>query len=132
MITGDNVVPNRTTLIGEPVTCLGAISKDRGLVNWMLKPRSIRQQDFCDFLSELRTRSGQVRLRIVLDNCRVHHSKLVKATADGLNIELIWNKPYSPQFNAMNYSGPSSSQSLRRLFSKLSSTQTSGSLSESS
>ena len=36
-----------------------------------------------------------------MDNCRVHHSKLVEATANGLLIELIWLRPYSPQLNAI-------------------------------
>ena len=34
-----------------------------------------------------------------LDNCRVHHSKVVSNIWDELNIEPVWNVPYRFEFN---------------------------------
>jgi transposase len=36
---------------------------------------------------------------VFLDNCRVHHSKKVQKFAAEHNIIMIFNAPYSPEFN---------------------------------
>jgi len=36
---------------------------------------------------------------LVLDNCSVHHSKLVTETIDRLGINVLFLPPYSPDFN---------------------------------
>lgn len=43
--------------------------------------------------------SAEHPLHVVLDNCAVHHSKMVAKCASDLDIELIFLRPYSPQMN---------------------------------
>ena len=60
---------------------------------------------FLDFLKEINILPNN---HILLDNARIHHSKIVKAYTAQNNINLIFNTPYSPQYNP-----------IERMFSKL-------------
>ena len=100
MLKGDNVTLKNKTVAGSRcVACVGGISAQRGLVTSLLRDRSIKQNDFCDFLQQLRDCSDKRPLHVVLDNCRVHHAKTVKKFALDHDIELIYLKPYSPEMN---------------------------------
>ena len=62
----------------------------------MLRQPSIKQNNFAEFLTELKDASPNEKIHVLLDNCAVHRSRLGQKTADDLSIELIWNVPYSP------------------------------------
>jgi len=53
---------------------------------------------FIDYLTQLRGEK-EGTLKIILDNARIHHSKLVKKYVKDNDIELIFNVPYSPETN---------------------------------
>jgi transposase len=40
---------------------------------------------------------------MLLDNCSIHKAKATRETADALGIEFIWNVPYKPAFNGIEY-----------------------------
>ena len=51
------------------------------------------------FLKQLRRHYGGLPLKIVLDNARYQHCKLVENVAKQLNITLLFLPPYSPNLN---------------------------------
>jgi len=75
------MVPADTVIGCKSVACVAGISAKRGLICFELRDKSIKQGDFCEFLINLRARWGDGPLNIILDNCRVHHSKAVAACA---------------------------------------------------
>ncbi len=40
-----------------------------------------------------------MKLAVFADNCTVHHSKAVKSYSEEHDIQIIFNLPYSPQYN---------------------------------
>ena len=52
-----------------------------------------------DFLKQLQEHYGDVPLKIVLDNARYQHCKLVEAAAQQFNITLLFLPSYSPNLN---------------------------------
>ena len=46
---------------------------------------------------------GDQPIRMLLDNCSIHKAKATRAAASQLNINLIWNVPYKPAYNGIEY-----------------------------
>ena len=110
---GSNAVVTRTTTLDEGcVALLAAISRERGIISFTFRKKSIKQDDFISFLHDLRLCSGNQRLHVVLDNCAVHHSRSVLRSAEQTDIELLWLKPYSPHLNAIELLWASVKQSF--------------------
>ena len=64
------------------------------------KPGSIKQDDFIDFLASLRTKDHvHVRQYILVDNLAVHRTLRVRDFVKENNQELVFNAPYSSEFN---------------------------------
>jgi transposase len=100
MTKGSNVEVQRRSVSAEgSCAVVGAISAQRGLIATTYRARSIKQDDFIEFLAELRSLSSDRQLHVVLDNCAVHHAKRVVAFAAEMKIELIYLRPYSPEHN---------------------------------
>lgn len=59
----------------------------------------ITAETIVDFLKQLKEYYGDVPLKIVLDNARYQHCKLVEAAAKQLNITLLFLPSYSPNLN---------------------------------
>lgn len=82
-------------------------------------PKAFCQVDFCEFLEELDEIEAPRPLQLVLDNLRVHHTKAVKKVANDLGFILIFNAPYSSEFNASEMVWAISKRSFRRQFCAL-------------
>lgn len=59
----------------------------------------ITAETIIDFFKKLREHYGDIPLKIVLDNARYQHCKLVEAVAKQLNITLLFLPSYSPNLN---------------------------------
>ena len=59
----------------------------------------ITAQTIVDFLKQLKKHYGDKPLKIVLDNARYQHCKLVEDVAKQLNITLLFLPSYSPNLN---------------------------------
>ena len=65
-------------------------------------PQSIKANQFVQFLEIIRSKSrNDTRLNILLDNCSIHKTKAVTDAATRLNINLIYNVPYKPEYNSI-------------------------------
>ena len=62
-----------------------------------------RKENVVAFINEIRDQNPGKTIRIVLDNFRSHHSKLVAETAELLDIQLIFLPPYSPDLNPIEF-----------------------------
>ena len=79
----------------ERLTLLSSISKDS--VKCKLIKGSVNSDIYLDFISSIKDYLKDRNL--VQDNARIHHSKKVKEYAKNNNINMVYNPPYSPEFN---------------------------------
>ena len=83
----------------ESLSMISAIT-NRGRIHWMIVDGSVNSEWFIEFLDRL-CKSTTRKIFLILDNLRVHHSKLVKQWLEGREkkIELFFLPPYSPDLN---------------------------------
>jgi len=82
-------------------SAISAISKDGHLLA-IGKPGSIKSADYLYFLTLIvKDYPGKTLLH---DNASIHRFKLVKNRAFKNNIKIIYNPPYTPQFNPIELS----------------------------
>ena len=91
-------------IINKPDKCrrktfslLIAISKNK-IVGYALKSGSFKAVNFNDFMTKIYKPDS--RFHYLLDNASIHHSKLL---SDDIKKKFIYNVPYSPQFNPIEY-----------------------------
>jgi transposase len=87
----------------QALAVVAGISVDKGLETFHIEPRSINSQSFISFMHSLLDINSGQELAIFLDNCTVHHSKLVSSFVKENDITLIFNVPYSPQYNPIEH-----------------------------
>ena len=73
---------------------------NQGKARWMIIDEAFDAEKFIELLNALVKDAGK-KVFLILDNLRVHHSKLVKAwvAEHGEKIELFYLPSYSPQLN---------------------------------
>ena len=76
-----------------------AVSAEMGVVASQLDVRAINSLRFCNFLEKVKEKMKDKKVAIFMDNCKVHHSALVKDYMQDLEIRVIYNAPYSPELN---------------------------------
>lgn len=87
---------------------------NQGKVRFMLYQETMTSQVFIKFLSRL-ARDATRKVFLILDNHRVHHSKLVKAWLEEHKeqIELFFLPSYSPELNPDEYLNGNLKQKIR-------------------
>ena len=71
---------------------------NKKVVHSMIIKGSANAEIFKQFITDLDNKiNGSVYL--LLDNARIHHSKIVKAYVNNLNHTLLFNAPYCPKYN---------------------------------
>jgi transposase len=78
---------------------VGAVSINSGLEGYLVKQKSINSDSFIEFLQHLLERNDPINTVLFMDNCSVHHSRKVKNFCESVNLKVIFNIPYCPQFN---------------------------------
>ncbi len=64
---------------------------------------SSKKEDLMIFAQKLRSNNIMRPICIVLDNARIHLAKKFRALAHELDIHLIYNVPYSPDLNPIEF-----------------------------
>ncbi len=83
---------------------LAAAAIQTGLFLFHWRPKSFNSHAVCDFLQDLRdTIGGNHEITIVLDNCAIHRTHKTLEQARRLSLHLMFNVPYSPWFNGIEY-----------------------------
>ena len=75
-------------------TIICAISREKILYYKIIKG-SANAEDFLSFLKGLKIKNKY----LLVDNARIHHSKIVKEYMHSLTNKFIFNVPYSPEYN---------------------------------
>ena len=83
----------------ENISMVSAIT-NKGRVHWMIVDGTIDNEKFIEFLKGL-IKYSRVKIFLILDNLRVHHSKMVTAWVEKNKerIELFFLPAYSPDLN---------------------------------
>lgn len=76
---------------------LFAITKKK-VVSYYLKKGTINGIDFNNFMKGLHKKNG--RYKYLMDNARIHHAKVID---EDIKKNIIYNVPYRPQFNPIEY-----------------------------
>ena len=77
------------------VTMLCAISNKK-IIQYKIVNNSADKNIFLDFLKIIPNKDNKI---LFLDNARIHHAKIIKNYVTNNNIKLLFNTPYSPEFN---------------------------------
>jgi transposase len=64
---------------------------------------SSKTEDLMRFLQSLRSNNHMNPICILLDNARIHIAKKFRALAQEIDIHLIYNTPYSPDLNPIEF-----------------------------
>lgn len=87
----------KSRLRGNRVTLILAISNKRGVVHHQVVKGSSNANIFTQFIKNInKCNKGS---KIILDNVRFHHSKIVKEAAQSRGLDLVYTPPYQPDFN---------------------------------
>ena len=78
---------------------VAAVSADIGFEYYQLFYKAIDRELFMEFIENLREDQGEDKIALFLDNLRVHHTLKVKDLCKKLDIPLVFNLPYSPDYN---------------------------------
>ena len=98
---GKNITP-KVMMQNEPcLAVVGAISEKQGLIYNHLVAKSIKTDDFLDFLVGVREKVEDTSCVLVLDNASIHRTHLVKEYCERNKMELVFTVPYSPWFNGI-------------------------------
>lgn len=62
-----------------------------------------KQEDFLQFLYQVRRKHTKKRLILVIDNASIHKAKKVKQYCKEHNIKLVYLPPYSPEYNKIEF-----------------------------
>ena len=89
-------------LLSMPCLALLAVADAKGSIPlFRIYRRSVRQDDFVEFLDDLSHVYEGRPVAVFLDNMTVHKSKAAMSAYSRLGITPIFNVPYSPQFNGI-------------------------------
>lgn len=76
-----------------------AVSVDQGLDHLCTYNCALNGEMFARFIKDLHAVRGRKKFALFLDNASFHKTNLVRDAAEELGIRLIWNVPYSPEYN---------------------------------
>ena len=84
---------------GNRINVLGVINAITKEVFTLSNTTYINAQTIIEFLQQLKKHYGDIPLKIVLDNARYQHCKIVEAAAKEMGITLLFLPSYSPNLN---------------------------------
>ena len=82
---------------------VAGISEDVGLEAYLIKPKSIKTAEYLEFLQQLAEKYPEQQIILFVDNLQVHKTQEARAAYLQYNITAVFNVPYSPQFNGIEY-----------------------------
>jgi len=96
-IKGKQIFKKIYIKIKKRYTLICAVSNKK-VVHYKIIDGSSNAIIFKNFLEELNNKTSNNKY-LLLDNARIHHSKIVKEYMEHISHKLIYNAPYSPEYN---------------------------------
>ncbi len=73
----NNIVIKEEVVKNNALAVIGGVSGEEGLEGYLVKAKSIRSDSFITFIENLLMKHDPGEIALFLDNCSVHHSKIV-------------------------------------------------------
>ena len=90
--------------LDEPtLALLCGISKEKGLEFHRIFEQSVNVDKFVEYLEGLRSANPQEKICIFMDNLSAHTSERSKEAMRRLGFRWVYNVPYSPEYNAIEF-----------------------------
>ena len=80
----------------ETTAVIAAINQSGGVIHWRDYGKSVDIPKFISFLKELRKIKKKEVFSVFMDNLAVHRANITRDAMEQLNINRIFNAPYSP------------------------------------
>lgn len=80
---------------------IAGVSEEWGLEAYSIHRRSISTPEFVDFIKDLSHAMKGKPFAIFVDNLAVHKTQEAKAAYEKYSVQVIFNVPYSPDFNGI-------------------------------
>ena len=112
---GKNMAADLVHLKEPTLAVLSAISKEKGQEHFMIFDDSVNVTKFKKYLQELRDKNGDDKIALFLDNLSAHRSEKSKVEAARLGFRFIFNVPYSPEYNPIEFVFAKVKNSFRRI-----------------
>ena len=87
----------------DKIAILGGVSMKDGSYHQLLQDKYYKKEDVVTFLQELRDRFPNEELVVFTDNASIHRARLVKYFCEDNKIEVLFNKPYQPQWAGIEF-----------------------------
>ena len=88
----------------EPtLALLAGISKEKGVEYCQVFDFSVNTERFIEYLDNLRQANPDVKIALFLDNLSAHRSDKAKAAMRECGFRWIFNVPYSPEYNPIEF-----------------------------
>jgi hypothetical protein len=95
----DRIRINDSSLRVITLAVIEAISKEHGLIDYVVHPKATNSEVFVVFINKIAKKLVGGVFALSLNNLSVHKTKDAKHLFEKLNITEIFNVPYCPQFN---------------------------------
>jgi transposase len=95
------VVDKKITIKAQAL--IAGISEDKGLETYLITQRSIKTPDYLEFLQLIADLYPDQRVVLLLDNLSVHKTTDARAAYARHGMVPVFNVPYSPQFNGIEF-----------------------------
>ena len=102
-VKGENMPADLAHLNEPTIAVLSAISKEKGQEHYRLYDYSVNTQKFKEYLNELREQNGKDNIALFMDNLAAHKSDKSKVEMARLGFRCIFNVPYSPEYNPIEF-----------------------------
>ena len=97
-------MPSDLAHLNEPtLAVLSAISKEKGQEHFKIYDNSVNVQKFKQYLKELRAQNPDEKIALFLDNLSAHRSEKSRVEGASLGFRFIFNVPYSPEYNPIEF-----------------------------
>ena len=100
---GQNVAADLAYMQEPTLVVLASISKEKGLEHYRIFDNSVNIAKFKEFLQELRGQNGDEKIALFMDNLSAHRSEKSKVEMARLGFRAIFNVPYSPEYNPIEF-----------------------------
>ena len=100
----------------EPkLAVLSTISKEKGQEHFPIFQDSVNVQKFKEYIQELRNLNPEEKIALFMDNLSTHRSEKSRAEMTRLEFRCIFNVPYCPEYNPIEFVFSKVKQKFRTL-----------------
>ena len=105
--------------LDEPVlSLLAGISKEKGIDLFKVYDFSVNIDKFIEYVRELRAANPDTKIAIFMDNLSAHTADRSKQAMRELGFRWIYNVPYSPEYNPIEFVFSQVKANFRKLRAK--------------